>query len=299
MPGGIFRDGGGGGGGGGRTGDPFDWSNMGGSNQWGNFPAMGSSPGSLPAIPGIVPQQGSSFGPSTFSSIDPGGINLPGREHTVPPLDPAFTSAFYNFLQSHLGKGVTPFNLSAILPSTGQATAPGTLTAPLNPLEESLNKFYAGQGGGPDSFILPMWESQLAAMQQPIQQNLANMREQFASQGALGSSEFGNAIQNYMTQTTLQQQALLGEETLQALPGMQQQAGAIQGFDQASINNLLQEFIRTSPEYSPLLGYASQAAGTFPPFYGRGGSGIGTALAGSSGQILQGVAALVDVFKKP
>jgi hypothetical protein len=271
----------------------YPTTQYGGQNQYMSFPSL---PSPSPSGPGIVPP---AAGPAP-STAEPSGSSiqswtkLGGGAYTGGPLDPQLTSALFNYLQGQVGQGVTPFNLSASLPSGG-TTAPGTLTAPMNPLMQALNQFYAGQGGGPNSFILPMWQSQMAAMQQPIQENLANLKEQFGAQGALGSSEMAKAMQDYLTQTTLQQQSLLGQETLSALPGMQSEAAATQQLDQSSIQNLLQEFMRTQPQYNPLLQEMFGGSTTFPPMYTAKG-GVGQALIGSAGGAMSGLANLIPAI---
>jgi hypothetical protein len=270
-------------------------------NQYMNFPSLTGGPTAMstPSTsypPGIVPPSGPGY-PVTPPGA--GGVGatdvLPGGYQTVPTTDPTFTSSFAQWLQSQLGKGATPFDLSAILPSTGQATAPGTLTAPENPLMQLLNQFYTTGTGGPLPGVLPMWTSEIQSMNIPIQQQLANIKEQFGAQGALGSSEMAQALASFGEQTALQQESLLGQLTLQALPGMQTEAATTQQLDQSAINNLLNEFIRTQPEYSPLLGMESQLAETYPPSYKKGG-GVGQALAGSSGEILTGLASLIPAL---
>ena len=186
----------------------------GGSNQYMNFPSMGTNnmssrfglgnpivpmPGGssggfplpqTPTPPGIVPPStplptGQAPGlslPTTASKA--GGFGLQGGAATGPSLDPALTNMWGNFLQQQMGKGVMPFELSALLPTSGQATTPGTLTAPMTQLNKSLQDFFMGQGqgvtgvpgtSGPLSYVLPMWQSEISAMNQPIQQQLANI----------------------------------------------------------------------------------------------------------------------------
>jgi hypothetical protein len=69
----------------------------------------------------------------------------------------------------------------------------------------------------------------------------------------------------------------------------------LQGYDQASIDRLLAEFIRTRPEYGPLLNAIFGMATTFPPYLGGSyGLGAGGALLGSAGSIMSGAA---DLYK--
>jgi len=289
-----------------KSGGQFDFGSLGGmsstSNQYMNFPSMtmpsvrGPLDASTATPPGVVPPSGGGApsGGSGFDLGDPligGKHKLGGGATTEPTLDPAFTSQLYQWLQSQMGKGATPFDLSAILPSTGDVTAPGTLTAPDNPILKSLEEFYTKGTGGPMPGVLPMWESAMKSMEIPIQKQLANIKEQFGARGALGSSEMAQAMETYGAQTAADQEALLGQLTLQALPGMESAGMNQQSIDQGSIDRLLQEFERTRPEYSPLLPGMEQLGTTFSPLYGHTGFGaaFGQAFGGGLGSGLAGL----------
>jgi hypothetical protein len=281
----------------------FDVSSLGGmsstENQWMNFPSMTmpSTGGPLDMTqPGIVPPAG---GPSGFpgANANPGdlhaagiGARLPGQQYQARTIDPSFTSQLDAWLRGQMGQGATPFNLSAILPSTGEATAPGTLTAPDNPILKSLLEFYTKGTGGPLPGVLPMWQSEMKSMEIPIEKQLANIKEQFGARGALGSSEMGMAMEAFGAQTAADQEALLGQLTLQALPGMEQAGMNQQSLDQKSIDNLVQEFIRTRPEYSPLLGEEFGFGTTFPPTYSNQKGVFGTSFLSGLGS---GAASLI------
>jgi hypothetical protein len=289
---------------------PIDLPAMGttGQNQYGSYPALpgmtsytggysgapGMTTSSAPP-PGVVPPSGGLSSSYPGSPLMPGGpwptapgksagTGLQGGAATVPSTDPYFTQLWQSILTGQAGQGVSPFDLSAILPSTGQTTAPGTLTAPENPILQALRQFYQTGQGGPLPGVLPMWQSAMKAMQQPIQENLANLKEQFGSQGALGSSEMAQAMQNYLQGTTATEQSLLGQMSLQALPGMEQFGGALQNLDQQAIQNMYQEFIRTQPQYNPLLSMENQLALSYPPIYGK--QGFGASFAGGLGSAL-------------
>src|SRR6267378_1106550 len=146
----------------------FDMGSLGGSsstsNQYMDFPAMTSMPSTggpldMGSSPGVVPSAGgASPGGSNFTLSNPligGKHDLGGGARTEPTLDPAFTNQLYQWMQSMMGKGASPFDLSAIMPSTGKATAPGTLTAPDNPILKSLMEFYTKGTGGPMPGVLP------------------------------------------------------------------------------------------------------------------------------------------------
>ncbi len=293
------------------------FGSMGGSssteNQYMNFPSMGgggldggthnnmmpatqffgpqTNPTAQSTPPGMVPPQGNPFGPVLPGKGGVGSVGkLPGGSYSGRTLDPTLTNTFDQWLMSQMGTGLAPFDLSAILPSTGQATTPGTLTAPENPILQQLQQFYQTGQGGPLPGVLPMWNAELQQMQIPIQQQLANIKEQFGARGALGSSEMAQALAQFGSQTAADENALLTQATQQALPGMEQFGMNLQQLDQQSINNLLQEFQRTQPQNNPLLGYEAGMASLFPPIYGKQGftsafgqsfgSGLGSGLAG-------------------
>lgn len=274
-------------------------------------PATVPMPGNTGTPPGIVPPaQGPSLSPPS-STPTPGFGSPPGSEQKLsggnlqlPTFDPKFTQQFYQWLTQQLGKGATPFDLSAILPSTGQATTPGTLTAPLNPLEQSLEQFYktGSVDSGPMPGVLPMWNAAIAAMngpQGPIAQEEARIRGQFAFGGNLDSSPFAQAMTQFGEQTALNQNALLTQATQQALPTMQDFAGNLQSLDQSSINNMLAEFIRTRPEYSPYLNMLFGGATSSPGVMSNKGTGIGGvgALLSGAGAAAGGVADIISILK--
>lgn len=237
---------------------------------------------------------------------------------TSPTLDPGFTQAFDDWLKGQIGKGATPYDLQAVLPSTGQTTGAGQLTAGMNPeLQQLMQFFTTGQPGtmpgastlgdmsktGMPIDVMPEWQAMIDAQQRNIGQGSANLREQFASLGNLKSSPFGGAMSDYYSQTAKDQNALLGQleaGSLESARGRQMDSSSlltqlggqmgqyIQGLDQSSIDRLLQEFVRTRPENSPLLGAQFGMATTFPPTYEKKG-GIGQAIVGSLGDILGGL----------
>lgn len=264
------------------------------------YPSYGGSPGyGVPPSAGLPSSYGGypnyPQGPWPTAPAKSAGTGLQGGAATVPTQDPYFTQLFQQMLTGQLGQGTMPYNLSTYLPTSGQMTQPGQLSAPLTSSMQSLQDFFAGQSqgvsgvpgtSGPLSYVLPMWQSEVSAMNQPIQQNLANLKEQFGQMGALGSSELANASQNYLSQTALNEQSLLGQLTMQALPQQQQFASGMQGLDQQAIQNMYQEFIRTQPQYNPLMQAEEQLALAYPPVYGK--QGFGASFAGGLGQSLGG-----------
>lgn len=251
-----------------------------------------------------------------------GLINQNGIGTTVSTLYPGLTQTFFNMLEGQIGQGVQPFNGSATLPSSGQQTAPGTLSAPLNSLLQQLQQFYTtGTGGPTGSGTLqqlsqtgdpvdqtPAWQAMIAAENQNTQNNAADLREQFAVGGNLDSSPFGSAMQQFYNQNTLNQNAQLTSATEQAqTQAVQNQLTAsqdltsgsnslsqyLQGLDQNSISQLLAQFETDLPQNNPLLAYQGGASTTFPPAIanGVGTGGIGGAVS-SAGSALSGIADL-------
>jgi hypothetical protein len=305
-----------------------------GDNQFGSF-GTGMPSSGVPAAPPIGRGDLPGF-PQAFG----GGTTAHGKDlFALGPMSPAFTTDFMNFLKGQVGGGATPFNLSTGLPS-GRETRPGELSAPMTPVLEQLASYYTG---GPTSIPganslrelaetgspidqTPAWQAMIDAQQRNIAQNEAQLREQFASLGTLRGSPFGTAMTDFRTQTAKDQNALLAQmfagsqEAAQgrrltaagALTGGAESVGQLlQGLDQASIDRLLQEFVRTRPEYSPYLNMLYGAATTFPPYLDRGsgggflsglagsaGTGVGTAIGGAvGGPIGAGVGAIADIFK--
>lgn len=290
------------------------FGNNNGQNQFGSFGVGGLGPGQQ--APGIVPASpgGSGRGTTPGSSTTGGIVKQGNLGSTAAPLVPQFTGDFYNWLQSQIGQGATPFNMSSFLPSTGGQTAPGSLSAPMTPILSQLEQFYTTGKGGPagtdalaqmaqtgnPTDVGPAWNAMVASQKQNTDVNLAKLREQFASQGTLAGSPYASGVSQYMEQTNLDQNALLAQmqqQASEAAAGRQLTAGSeltqgagqlgqlLQGMDQASIQSMLQEFIRTRPEYSPLLNSMYGAATTFPPTnFSSGSSGL-MSLLGSAGTL--------------
>jgi hypothetical protein len=271
--------------------------------------------------------QGTTTGSDVFNPNQPiggaGGVkNVGSGAATVTSMFPQFTAEFYNYLQSQLGKGATPFNLATTAPSSGKATAPGALNAPLTDINKMLESFYQTGTGGPTGTstlesmaqtgnptdVGPAWQAMLAAEQKNTDRNAANLREQFAFGGDLKSSPFASSMTDFYNQNTLNQNAQLTQaqqQTQEAAAGRQMTAGQdltagatgmgteLQNLDQSAIQNMLAEFIRTNPDYSPLLGALGGAATTFAPTISGsvGVGGMGGAV-GSAGTALSGIADL-------
>lgn len=292
-------------------------------NTGGSGTGLGPSSGSMPvpganqymgspgmAVPGntaspvntsypIATTPGAGYNQNKMTTIPVGssyGLGKGTGAQTIPTFDPIFTAQFYSWLQEQLGKGATPFGGTTSLPTGGQ-TAPGQLTAPLNPLEQSLSNFYQTGQGGPMPGVMPMWNATIAAMngpQGPVAQQEALLRGQFAFSGDLASSPFAQAMTQFGEQTALNQNALLTQATLSALPTMQDFAGGLQSLDQEAINRQLAEFMRTQPEYSPLLNMLFGGATSSPGVFSKSGKGLGGigAILGGAGGAMSGIAAL-------
>ena len=259
------------------------------SNQY--FSAM---PGmSSPNTPGIPTGQSSSFTPMTnnsnrTTSVTP-VLKDEGQVYVGGTMNPQFTSDFYGWLQSQMGQGVSPFNESSVLASSGQATQPGQLSAPLTQLLQQLQASFGSNASGSMGDMLatgapvdqtPAWQAMKTEMGRTIQEQEANLKEQFNVGGGLVGSPYGTAAADYEAQTAkgMNTQLLTAQQqALEAARGRQLQAGALggslgqmlQGLDQSSIDRLYQEFIRTSPQYNPLIGNMQAMASLMPSITGK------------------------------
>lgn len=303
---------------------PGNFGNVGNVNN-SNSPAPFTNPdvgtfgnftGTNFSVPGTAPNQtasptgGSSpltlTGPQGASGMTGIGKGLFAQN----PLDPALTSQLFQWLQSQIGQGVPGFNLSTLLPSSGQSTAPGTLNAPLNDVMKNIMAMFDPSSGSLGKLAsggidaTPIWQKTIDAMQRQTDQGAANMREQFSFAGNLDSSPFGQSMTDYFSQDAKNKDAMLGNMQFQGIQDQLAAAGQmggvgqfLQGLDQQSIQNMLQEFIRTSPQYNPLLGMEMGAATTFPPVLNpkSGAGGIG-ALLGGAGGAASGIADLATLF---
>lgn len=265
----------------------------GGSNQWMSYPSLPSGGMSAYGSPSAgTPTANTSPASSTnpFATL-PGGPTLTGPPsggnqltsypvgsttqiggglETTPTMDPSFTGNFYSMLQSMLGGGAGLQNqLLSFLSGGGPSNIPGA-----NQLENM------SQTGGLIS-ALPEWQSMVAAMGQNTAQNEAQLKEQFAGMGALDSSPFGTAMSDYLQQTNLSQNSLLGQLDTQAM----QQA--------------MQNELTASTSLTGMAGQESQfldqlfssAATSSPGVAKKGGS---SSLLGGIGSLLGGAASLAS-----
>ena len=278
------------------------------------MPTFGS-----PAIPVAMPAgQQSLFNPIP-NGMTPNGQQMlaPGMTntkigpnmYTESPQYPGLSSNLSNFLSSQVGQGVPIFNQSTQLP-TGGLTQGGALSAPMNQLLSQLFGFYnGGSSSTPGASTLanianngisalPEWQSMIQAQQQNIGQNQANLQEQFASMGGLAGSPFGTAMSNFASQTTADQNALLGQLQQQnilqgqmpAAQSLLSDAGAMsqygQSLDQQAIQNMLQEFNYTLPQNNPLNQEEYGLSTTYAPIYNTtSGQGVLGGLLSNIGSI--------------
>lgn len=277
---------------------PSGFGDLDGGGQGGG---QGGGVGGGGSWPNFGPTTGQMFAPA---NIIPQSHNIGDNIDTISPLSPELTSNFFGWLQSQIGQGATPY--------------PGNLTAPLNPIMQMLQQFY--QTGGQTNLpgfntlqnfsqggatALPAWQSMVDAMQRQIGQGATNLKEQFNFAGGLASSPFGTAAADYQLQSSKDLNALLGQMQLATLPlqlGASQflASGAgdlgqfLQSLDQESVMRMYAEFMRTQPEYSPLLNQLFGASTTFPPTVTPNyGIGAGGALLQSAGSIASGIADII------
>lgn len=310
-----------------------------GSNQYGSGGGMSwpgnfsmpapyfNNPYQVPDYPGMTSGGIPGYGLSGYGAAGPQWLGTPGHSsnlgHGIIATGlqyPGLSENFANYLMSQIGAGMMPFDLSTMLP-TGGMSQPGQLTAGENPLLQQLQNFFMGGSTNIPGLstmgtiasqgisALPEWQSMIKAQQQNIQQNQANLAEQFGSMGNLAGSPFGTAMSNYMSQTTADQNALLGQLQQQNIlqgqiplieqmfGGAQQMAGGLQALDQQAIQNQYQEFQRVQPQNNPMLQYIMGLSTLYPPttktatgfdqftslLSSLGGSGFSTGGSGGSG----------------
>jgi hypothetical protein len=185
-------------------------------------------------------------------------------------MDPTFTNSFYQMLQQMMsgGGGDLQNQLLSFL-TGGKSSIPGA---------NSLTSM--AQTGNPIS-ALPEWQKMVEAQQRGIGQGATNLKEQFAFMGDLASSPFGTAMSDYFSQTTKDQNALLGQLDTQAMEAaMQRELAASQditgmaGAESQFLNQLFQGSALASPNiYNSKKG--SSMLGGIGSLLGGAGAGIG------------------------
>jgi hypothetical protein len=283
---------------------------------------MGPAPGAAPVIsgqqptgvpPGAIPPSTSSSAPTStvWGGLAPWGNNMLGQG----TLDPSLTNSLEGYLQSQVGQGVAPFNQATPLP-WGGTTQPGQVNAPLDPVMQELLSGFTGGGGGFGGIpgmgtlssvaqnginAVPAWQQMVAAQQQQIQQGAANLAEQFNVGGGLVGSPYGNAAAGYQQQSNLDLNSLLANMQYQGigeqlgaantLAGMGQSFGqGLQTEGQQNIQNMMQQYLMSLPQYNPLLANEQNLATTFQPVVQKGSTGGGTA-----GAVIGGLGTLAEL----
>lgn len=265
------------------------WGSGSGSNQYFNSIPTFANPGQAPS----PTSSGAFTGYNPYDANNPMAkshqTNIGGGIHATNLQYPGMSQNLVDFLNSQIGQGISQFGGSVGLPTGGQSQS-GQLTAGMNPLLQQLMQFFqTGQGGGMPGMsnlanianngvsALPEWQSMIAAQQQNIGQNEAQLKEQFAGMGGLAGSPFGNAMSNYMQQTTLDQNALLGQlqqSNIQNIQmpaieslfgGSQQMASGLQNMDQSAIDRMYQQFQTDAPQNNPLLQLQGAFGSLYPP----------------------------------
>ncbi len=321
----------------------------------GGFGGGGDPGGTYPSFPGSYawPSSGGGGGaatPNKSSAISPTTYNVKDTGQWVAgsPLVPGLTQNLADYLQSIVGRGATPFEGATTLPSTGDPTAPGQLSAGITPELWKLMQYYTGAATDPSQWVQPVggdilgemaktgmpvstsaeWAKMQSAMERQYRQGAANVAEGFAVGGGMAGSPYGQASTDYELQAAKDKASLLGSmetkslesargrqvqalDILKSYYGLNQQqqqfmltqagklAELFQGYDQAAIDRTLAEFIRTQPEYGPLLNMIYGLATTFPPYLGKttGLGAVGGILAGA-GSVAQAGVSAYEAWKK-
>jgi hypothetical protein len=237
------------------TWSPFGNNNGGSSNQYfGAMPAFAnpgqsSTSSTSSSGSGTYPVQTGSLGSPNSKNLGHGIIQT-GLQY------PGLSSEWGTYLQSQIGQSVNE-----------QA----------NPLMQQLSQFYqTGQGGGPGMqslatianqgiSALPEWQSMIAAMQPNIQQNEAQMKEQFAGMGDLAGSPFGTAMSNYASQTALGENSLLAQLQQQNIGTQVGAAEYLQTGAQDMSNQLQQLATINMPQNNPMNQMTQQMSSMYAP----------------------------------
>jgi len=213
------------------------------------------------------------------------------------PLDPAFTNEFSGWLRGNIGKGAEPY--------------PGDVNASPNAVYRDLMYSFHDPHGAMAQMMAsgmpidqtPAWQAMNKSMQRNIEEKAALLKEQYAVGGNLVGSPFARGMADFFAQTSADQNAMLLQATVQAQEAakqrqlfateMAQKYGTdIQNMSQEDATRLYQEWIRTRPEYSPLLNAMYGYATTFPPYMEKQDSGGGLSSLLTAGLNLVGGPAL-------
>lgn len=275
---------------------------FGGSNQYMSYPALpnfnpsgGGGGGTVASdIPNLTTFSGvplNTHQPGNYFKNSPGGVSdLGGNMFTAPTMDPAFTNQFYSMLTQLMGGqgGQLQNNILSFL-TGGPSSTPGATQ--LGQMAQTGDPFNAS----------PEWQAMIQAQQQNIAQNEANLKEQFAFSGDLQSSPFGTAMGNFASQTTADQNSLLGQlmqSSYENAMGRQMQTGmgleSMAGNESQFLNQLFASSALTSPQLfqkqkSSLLGGIGSLLGAVEPIAGSvmeglsGGGGISDVMSSLAG----------------
>jgi hypothetical protein len=157
---------------------------------------------------------------------------------------------------------------------------------------------------------MPAWQAMIGSEQQNIQQNAAQLKEQFGSMGALSSSNAADAMSQFFQQTALGQNAQLTQATATAQEnaanrmlqtgefgiGTESGVGQLaQQLDTQAISTLMQQYEMNLPQFNPMLNLESSFATTYPGVYTKQG-GVGSALLGSAGSLMSGASELIPAL---
>jgi hypothetical protein len=245
-----------------------------------------------PALPNFNPSMstssenpygitGTDQNPYSTGNVIGGKHQLGGGATAEPTFDPQFTQSFYQFLNSLMtGQGGDLQNQLMQFLTGGKSNIPGA---------DSLTSM--AQTGNPIS-ALPEWQKMIDAQQRGIGQGATNLKEQFAFMGDLASSPFATGMSDYFSQTTKDQNALLGQLDTQAMEAaMQRELAASQditgmaGAESQFLNQLFQGSALASPNiYGGKKG--SSLLGGIGSLLGGAGAGIGALGAASGSDIL-------------
>ena len=252
-----------------------------GSNQYGQYPTIptpvpgGGQPYSMGNSPFNWLNLAAGQKPGQFWETSPGGkMDMGGGVFTAPTMDPAFTNQYFSQLEQMMPGGNFLQNQLMNFLSGGPSATPG-----------ASQLATMAQTGSPIS-AMPEWQAMVDAMQQNISRNEAGLKEQFGAAGELQSSPFGDAMQNFLSQTTKDQNALLGQLQTGALENAmqrQEQTGlALQQLG-GQEGQFLQQLFAGGGTASP--GLFSQQKGSALPGIGALVSGIGGMSTGGGGTV--------------
>lgn len=190
----------------------------------------------LPALIGAGGAVGSAaLSRRSTGSPDPNAGGGPAGTYTPQAVFPGVQSTFGSYLSGQAGRGNTPYPGAVNAPRDPSIAGAGdTLNQwmgyannTLTPRDEGLTNYLTNFGRRTENLqtpnmnepvtALPAWQAMIAAQQRNIGQNAAQLREQFSGQGARYGSGIQNTMQDFFAQTGLQQNALLADQTRQAL----------------------------------------------------------------------------------